>query len=1317
MNLITAVPYGTFGQGEPQSEEFSMAILPASPTASALGQYGQIPVGLFTGTPNINIPIYTYKNRNISVPISLSYNSNGVKVDQPSSWVGLGWSLSAGGVITRTVRDEPDESTYLPLPPDLKTYNPETVNYIKEGSYDDVDTEPDMFSFNFLGYTGKFLLDENKTPYLIPYQNIKIQRTYESTNGVGGFEITTPDGVKYIFGGSGAVEKTKTIPSGSGCGREYGIPIETSWYLKAIEHPTGDRVEFVYQPYTFDYLSGASQKFTRSLQGGTGGCPGGSDCPTFEDKTCFSILQTNGIRLVEINGAPFEKIVFNSQQDRTDIIDEYRLEDIQIIDAEGSVRKQFNFSYIYSNSGVFFTNGIHDDEQNPQLKSRLFLKSLQEQGENLALKNPYEFDYEDINGLPPRLSYAQDHWGFFNGQDNSYFVPEITDYQQLFQFTGADREPHGTFGKMGLLNKITYPTKGYNEIEYEPHTYNGQTLVFPSKVPFSLNVTGVKFKEPVVNTDIINSVYSQNVKLEFEVTFKGQPDDILDPIHQFASIVVYENQIPVYERLKVDAGQIISTYLTLVKGKEYMFEITSNGSVISSGITFQYYNQAPTIVTKNIGIGGVRVKRVTSHDAVTSTGQVQRYYYNHRDTPDISSGKAGKLPYYFSYQTIRLDCGSDIACNYYDCKYIALNSNSQLSLYADGSNHVSYQFVTVSQGENFENGGVQTEFIVNFDFSAEQIWGENEILSAPKANTGWNNGLELKKEIFKNDGQGGFVVVSETSNEYTIDTRNEFKVTGVSIRRNFDPICEIQDNYICTAEDITKVYTSCDANHSHHWLLTGVPIFGDGETICVAPGANNGAIIWTHPCYEKVVGEPILNTESLAPFDVMQYKIHSRWNYLQKQSTTTYDSYGLNGVTTVQEFRYDNPEHAQLTTTKFTNSKGQDVESFNWYALDYDINNVAIANDLASKFIIGIPLKTEKIVNGKIVNGRVTEFNGIGLPLKIHSYENTSLVPAPPHDPNVILPPHFVNKATYRYNDDYNIKAMEVFNAPPSTFIWGYNSTLPIAKIQNALENEVAYSSFESDFEESWIFEGGQSENLNPAVPSSTFTIGQEETVQFNYTVSGFDAELKFTETRGTSIRRLLKVPSGTGVVTLFPGNWTAEVVYDPLFTSDFQLTIEHGLDINFSNDAKTGLRSLQLTTGITIGKSGFPPGSYELSYWEKGGSPVVSLSGSGSVFSTNSFQVDQNGWQLIVHEIQINGIVDKITISGDVHIDEVRFLPKTAIITTIAYDPIDGVISTNDQNHISSFYSYDEFSRLQIVRDHEQNILQYIEYILAGQN
>ena len=69
-----------------------------SPEIAGLGEYGKVPVSLFTGTPNISIPLYKVEVGNFSLPISASYHPSSVKANSPSGCLGLGWNLMAGGI-------------------------------------------------------------------------------------------------------------------------------------------------------------------------------------------------------------------------------------------------------------------------------------------------------------------------------------------------------------------------------------------------------------------------------------------------------------------------------------------------------------------------------------------------------------------------------------------------------------------------------------------------------------------------------------------------------------------------------------------------------------------------------------------------------------------------------------------------------------------------------------------------------------------------------------------------------------------------------------------------------------------------------------------------------------------------------------------------------------------------------------------------------------------------------------------------------------------------------------------------------------------
>ena len=140
-----------------QAREFMPSILPQSPEATSFAKFGNYQVNLFTGLPDISIPLYEIKVGEISVPISINYHASGVKVNDWGSWVGTGWSLSAGGSVSRRIMGLPDEqggNNYLsgnhPVR-DVSTLDLKTtadLDYIKNINAGIIDGEPDIFSYN-----------------------------------------------------------------------------------------------------------------------------------------------------------------------------------------------------------------------------------------------------------------------------------------------------------------------------------------------------------------------------------------------------------------------------------------------------------------------------------------------------------------------------------------------------------------------------------------------------------------------------------------------------------------------------------------------------------------------------------------------------------------------------------------------------------------------------------------------------------------------------------------------------------------------------------------------------------------------------------------------------------------------------------------------------------------------------------------------------------------------------------------------------------------------------------------------------------------
>ncbi|MDN3583796.1 hypothetical protein, partial [Mucilaginibacter flavus] len=133
------------------------------------------------------------------------------------------------------------------------------------------DSEPDLFFFNFGGYSGKFYFNDDRTPMLLPEQDIKIEYSYTegSAKSIQAFVITTPDGVKYYFGVTPSttdvdpVEYTKVFTSQSGLGWDQVI---SSWYLNKVVSADGNNtITLNYRSSNYSYYT-----ISTSVAGSTG---------------------------------------------------------------------------------------------------------------------------------------------------------------------------------------------------------------------------------------------------------------------------------------------------------------------------------------------------------------------------------------------------------------------------------------------------------------------------------------------------------------------------------------------------------------------------------------------------------------------------------------------------------------------------------------------------------------------------------------------------------------------------------------------------------------------------------------------------------------------------------------------------------------------------------------------------------------------------------------------------------------------------------------------------------------------------------------
>lgn len=82
---------------------------------------------------------------------------------------------------------------------------------------------------------------------------------------------------------------------------------------------------------------------------------------------------------------------------------------------------------------------------------------------------------------------------------------------------------------------------------------------------------------------------------------------------------------------------------------------------------------------------------------------------------------------------------------------------------------------------------------------------------------------------------------------------------------------------------------------------------------------------------------------------------------------------------------------------------------------------------------------------------------------------------------------------------------------------------------------------------------------------------------------------------------------------------------------------------------------------------------------------------------------------------VQLNIRIDNNG-GGMVWFDDIRLHPANAQMTTYAYEPLIGITSQCDINNRLTYYEYDNFGRLIVVRDHDRNILKRICYNYTGQ-
>ncbi len=650
------------------------------PNAVAMMQSIETPASYYTGTVNVSIPLYSFKAGSTTIPIELSYQASGIKVAQEATWVGLGWNLNTGGKITRVVRGVEDfgrDDIQFYIDNKGYFYSPDTINIDDTLEYLDFnyqyDTEPDLFYYSFPGYSGKFLTSPGKKGQTLDQNPLDISIEEDS------IVIFDDKGIRYLFEPG---TKVRSYTDSYENRINYELTIDpnkyspdyiSTWNLVKITFPNGENVEYNYSlnwPYNYKSPVTVSDNniSNQSRDGFTNeqllmlNNPPGHLPNAYDYKYTFQEYSEKTLESIHFPGG---KMDFITSSDRKDCKGQYsakRLTDIKIYNRfdETTPVQEWEFSYSYFNESYLG----YDDEE---LYLRLKLDTIQKKG-----MPPYIFSYDESIALPRKNSPSFDHWGYYNGEPNTYLengitydmiLPEHlpkTDITQLIDpfeerndpfnyfpiyFEGAKREVNENYAKAAILKELTFPTRDTRYFTFESNKYNGDG--FYDNIPENIQVVCIPDAEGVSKT----SEVLMNINMKQEVSFLSSfmfPPDVTIPDYSVNGFIYFQ----LYKRGEIDTTifSLINSYKyyspadnnirwdVMLEAGTYKLELYSDGYIIPS-VNADYVHMELN-PGKNITGPGLRIASVSDQQKTT--------YYSYEEN-DITTGKLISDPRYIMF--------------------------------------------------------------------------------------------------------------------------------------------------------------------------------------------------------------------------------------------------------------------------------------------------------------------------------------------------------------------------------------------------------------------------------------------------------------------------------------------------------------------------------------------------------------------------------------------------------------------------------------------------------------------------------------------
>jgi hypothetical protein len=1251
----------------------------ASPEASSLGKFGEWPVSEYTGTPNISIPLYKIKVKDIEVPIQLSYHASGIRVDEMASSVGAGWTLNAGGAVTRTIVGLADDDNPYGL---MTEY--QAGQYIK-GSYDltnvgdytffrrvsdqTADVEPDIFYYNFAGASGKFYFDSTGAYHAIPANNLKLlESIFSGATGVKPYYsywvISDDRGNNYFFG---SVDSASGVSMGVERTNSGAAPLRvenarnTAWYLtKIVSADKVDTIYFYYGQKSEQYYLPETQSVDVLTSSPPVSCPTGgswasyfnSGMLTWNGSTTegsaeneFQSAGATTLQRIRWRGGEVDFVSNTVRQDMPNNLDaSHMLDSVYVKTTNNLLIEAYGLSYSL-------------------VQNRYYLDSIRQTSADKSIQLPTKFNYVNRNLLPPgasmsgAVSASQDFWGYNNGAGNTNLLPldpnMLSADPSLSGVTKANRQPDTVAMQYGTLNKIIYPTGGYTNFVYESNRYNPSTTTTstpPSTVIITapVNLTG-STTSPYATITTFSPAIEQSVTITVNVANYGHP--ISKNMSWLPYLEIYSQNSPGGALTQVYYGDAFDNFpssgVTANPNGFYNYTYTIPNIVLYAGLTYIMVASDTCLKVTNC------VDLQTPMPNISASLQYQTYQtvsggggsgplpiagglrikgiYNYDQANNLQKSKV------FSY-----GAGQLLVYPYYDKRWerdVAWDASQSGAGNppAGSSNPDPTQFFSV----------LPADFVQEFSTS-------QAILGVTQGSTvGYPQVTET--DIDGNGIDDGytnytFSFTGDTANALSFDTHYSpwvnMQIVGATVpfndfdfKRglllNKDVYKRNADNSYAKIHSEINTYNFNDFNPANRYArIRGVRLLrlrtidgpsgqynlGNLEDGYIIPTEGNGETPYS-PDYAYAI-----------------YDIVSGW--VQKSSTTeiNYDQNGLNPLVSTTSYYYDNPLHMNVTRTSMNKSDGSTVTTLTTYPQDY-ASGTSFIDSLVTHYCISDPIETVRYQtdpssNVTVLGGKIMTYlpDGKGLPNAVELLETSAPValgqfkfsnvsglgtlPYNASKTSLTADTRYVTRANFSSYDGYKNIAQDALSSDLSqAYLWDYSGVYPIASAKNAAQSDIAYTSFEADGSGNWT------------------------------------------------------IPDTSRGRTAF----------------------------------LTGNLSYILTGSNAIGRASLNSGTaYIVGYWGLSGNAITVNGSAGSP------KITIGSWTY--YEAQVTGTTT-IAVSGTGTIDELRLYPKGALMTTYTYAPLIGMTTQCDPSGKLTFYTYDGLGRLKLIKDQYGNILKRYDY------